>query len=323
MALLQTVDTSPVAFHRVEGFNDHLAAVVGRFVRSLRLWTPHYNPPNRVTVSRAYARLLACLPFLESLALRCHSAEAIDLLRLLPPSLTRTLRHLELTSRDSTGVFDSATAAAFIDTFPELISLDLVDIRQGQAEGAQLAVDALRHLDKLQVLVIVGSDGLNHPTLGLPWSSSLRELDLGAMTDFIFAPALLQAVLKNHASTLATLRAPFYPDHIAFPPITFPALHTLQLQLGTDSAALPHSFEASPLRTVVVEMYEQSEWFCDLVAAVHGMVQEHRGTLDIVSLVAYSTEGPDLRRADQDALDELERLCREEDIVYKFECETW
>lgn len=173
-------------------------------------------------------------------------------------------------------------------------------------------MQALRSRRHLQNFGVGDGNGFRHPSLAIPWSSSLVSLHLG---DIDYPPAipLLQRLLVHHASILQELTVPHYYQDGAFPRFTLPSLHTLQVSVSRSSTLLPLSFSASPLRQLIVIMvggYPVSDSMADI--ARETLLFHYQGTLREVSVVVDEEAQAD----EWEALDRLKSDCRKAGVVY-------
>ncbi|ORY54086.1 hypothetical protein BCR35DRAFT_355963 [Leucosporidium creatinivorum] len=299
-------------------FAAEIAPLKGRFARRLTLYQPHSFAWDVPTLVGLYSQLLSTLSSLDSLSLQCRTSVAIGLLPLLPSSLSRTVQHLQFKSWSHEEFIHSKTAAAVIYAFPNLVEAELFDIRQGEGQGASLAVDALRSLPQLKRLSLGDGNGFSSPTsLAFPWKSSLVSLNLGEVDYTHLGVSFLRHFVDRHSNTLQELLLPFYPDDASFPTFFLPHLHTLTLYVNDDSALLPLSFSASPLRILTIKLIGEEGDVENMVHKLTEAVAEHRVTLDAVSVEAFAHEVAG--DSDQEALDDLQALCEKEQICYDFD----
>jgi hypothetical protein len=155
-------------------------------------------------------------------------------------------------------------------------------------------------------------NGFRHPSLALPWKSSLVSLHLGDR-DHPPAIPLLQRLLERHASTLQELTVPHYYQNVPLARLALPRLHTLQLSVSRSSASLPLSFSDSPLRLLIVHMDGGGPGSDSLADKVQQLLLSHpQKTLREVSVVVDQKA----QREEWEALDRLKRECWRAGVVY-------
>ncbi|ORY54082.1 hypothetical protein BCR35DRAFT_355958 [Leucosporidium creatinivorum] len=276
--LWQTLDLNYHSMSRLEFFAAEIGPLKGRFARHLTLHQPYNARDSQSTMSHERSDRASPPPSLESLA----------------------------------------DAAAVIYAFPNLVEAELSNIFQGEGQEPSLAVDALRSLPQLKKLSLRAGDGFSSPTsLALPWKSSLVSLNLGEVDDTHLGVSFLRHFVDRHSNTLQELLLPFYPDDASFPTFFLPHLHTLTLYVNDDSALLPLSFSASPLRILTIKLIGEEGDVENMVHKLTEAVAEHRVTLDAVSVEAFAHELAG--DSDQEALDDLQALCEKEQICYDFD----